>query len=301
MQAGRLLALDNRHQRLLRAAGRLQHMLSTLPVQFREDVVEKQQRFLAQHGPQVARLRQPKRQRRRPHLPARPKLPHVQPADGHPQVVAVRPHQALGHLHLPLPPLGQQAHGVCRSLLLRPGVVDARRVRHLEGAVVRGHGGVGVCALRREPFDGVAPPPCDLRPQPAELAVPVVQFRRAGQPLADAPQELVPLRDHPLILLERSQVAAIGLGEQHVQVSAAVGRRARDDVEVVRREQHGGDGPDRLPRGLGHAVDAHALLEDKRASLARRQRHVDLHLHRRPGPACRGAGDPRVRCLLQRR
>ena len=109
------------------------------------------------------------------------------------------------------------------------------------------------------------------------------------------------MRDHPLILLERSQVAAIGLGEQHVQVAAAVGRRARDDVEVVRREQHGGDGPHRLTRGLGHAVDAHALLEDERASLARRQRHVDLHLHRRPGAALRGAGDPRVRRILQGR
>ena len=82
---------------------------------------------------------------------------------------------------------------------------------------------------------------------------------------------MVPLRQHPLVALQRSEVAAARLAEHHVEIAAANRRRAVDHLHVVGRKEHRPQQSDQLRNAAGNPVNADQLPDPGACGEARFQ------------------------------
>ena len=161
----------------------------------------------------------------------------------------------------------------------------------------------------RQRRDGLPPAVNDVPARLDELPVPEVELRGLRPSLPDTLQQVVPLCDHALVALKRSQVGLVELRYEYVHVAAPHRRRAQNDVQVAGLEDHRVDLPDQVGRAAPETVYPH-LLTHRRAVVQRTDGAVAVLVGRalygevdldadRPVGAPRLGGDLRLQRLAR--
>ena len=92
-----------------------------------------------------------------------------------------------------------------------------------------------------------------------KLFVPVCHLIRGNGGIPAAAQQAVALAQGRLVALQSSQVGALRLAQQHIQIAAAVRRRPQRQLQVVHGKEGNADAPHQAGGSGRLAVDADLL------------------------------------------
>src|SRR3990172_2370195 len=140
----------------------------------------------------------------------------------------------------------------------------------------------------RQPLDlgqGGRPAARQVDGQIDQLGVPRFELPQVTRPIAPLAQQGVALGQHAAVLHLGAGVGGVGLRDRAIEETAALGRRALDDHQVIRLKKDGIPQPGQLGGASPDAVDQDFLLPPGLAFEAGRVRYqADLQALRMAGP-----------------
>ena len=89
-----------------------------------------------------------------------------------------------------------------------------------------------------------------------QLRVPILHFIGGDGSDALATEQAVPVAQRSLVALQRVKIRTMGLRNQHVQITAPVGWRAKNQIKVINDEKDCANTPQETGGGVGPAIDS---------------------------------------------